>query len=201
MGRTHVHVPAFGVVLVVLVVLVAGCGRFTDRSRQRNDRRDPTCSPVSTTSTRATPHAPSGYVPVTVASVKPQGSDAAVVELVSPSRQIVQVFVGGSEGQSLRLRSAGRTPPRPLTHDLLDSVLRELHGEVVQAQVDELRDGVFIGTLVVSQDGRAISLDARPSDAIALAVGAKAPIYMAKRVIREAALTRDDDDSQGQAAP
>lgn len=190
MGRPHVHVPAFALVLVV--IFVAGCGRFTDRSRQQNDRRDPTCSPASTTSARATPHAPSGYVPVTVASIKPQGSDA-VVELVSPSRQIVQVFVGGTEGQSLRFRSAGRTPPRPLTHDLLDSVLRELHGEVVQAQVDELRDGVFFGTLVVSQDGRAISLDARPSDAIALAVGAKAPIYMAKRVLREAATTPDDD--------
>ena len=184
MGRSRVHVLAFAVALVVLVVLVAGCGRFTDRSRQRH----------------APPHAPLGYVPVTIASVKAQGG-SAVVELVSPSQQVVQVFVGGTEGQSLRLRSAGRRPPRPLTHDLLDSVLRELHGQIVQAQVDELRDGVFIGTLVVSQDGRAISLDARPSDAIALAVGAKAPIYMANRVLREAAIARDDDDSQGQSAP
>jgi bifunctional DNase/RNase len=175
-----------------MLALTTGCGRL----RHRADRRESSCTPA--TPALAEAHAPSGYVPMTVTSVKPRG-DSAVVELSSPSQEIVRVYVGGTEGQSLRLRQTGRTAPRPLTHDLLDSVLRELKAEVVQAQVDELRDGVFIGTLVVSHEGKAFNLDARPSDAIALAVGAKAPIFMAKKVIREAAtpsVTPSDDDGE-----
>lgn len=195
MARAHVKIPAF--VLLSALVFVAGCGRFAERSRQRNDRRETACAPAPAPSIRAVPQPPNGYVAVTVASIQAQGDDA-VVELLSPSREVVRVYVGGTEGQSLRLRSAHRTPPRPLTHDLLDSVLRELHAEVVQAQVDELKGGVFFGTLVVRHDGKDISIDARPSDAIALAVGAKAPIFMAKSVIRDAAPARDDEaDSHG----
>lgn len=180
--------------ILLAFLLLAGCKGRWDKSRQRAPDRS--CAPAL--GAPIVPHAPDGYVPVTVASITPLGSSEARVDLVSSSQQVVQVFVGGTEGQSLRLRMAKRAPVRPLTHDLLDSTLHELGAEIVQAQIDELRGGVFIGTLVLRQETRLIKIDARPSDAIALAVGAKAPIYMAKRVLREAATTRDDDDDPAQ---
>jgi bifunctional DNase/RNase len=75
---------------------------------------------------------------------------------------------------------------RPLTHDLLDSVIRELEGELFKVQVDELRQAIFIGSVFLRREGRIIEIDARPSDAIALALGNKVPIFMAREVLESA---------------
>jgi bifunctional DNase/RNase len=170
--------------VVVALLLVTGCGRLKAKPRARN--ADGTCAPMAHTPGIA--QAPVGYSEVRVTKMTPQGSQVRL-EVSSKSGQVVPLFIGGTEGTSLRLRLNNEAPTRPLTHDLLDGVLCELDAELVQAQVDELRDDVFIGTLVLRQQGRLVKLDARPSDAIALAVGAKAPIYMAKRVLDEAAVT------------
>src|SRR5262249_35428984 len=81
---------------------------------------------------------------------------------------------------------------RPLTHDLMDSTLHELHAKVVKVQVDELRDGVFIGSIFVRSGNRVFRVDARPSDAIALAIGNHVPIYVARAVLDEAGIRGDD---------
>lgn len=143
-------------------------------------------------------HAPPGYVEVQVLRVVPYG-DAASVELgAPPDERVLRMVVGGTEGHSLLLRREKRASPRPLTHDLFDHALRELDAEIVQAQIDDLRDGTFIGTLVLKQEDRLVTLDARPSDAIALAIGARAPIYVAERVLAESAAS---DDANGAPAP
>ncbi len=133
-----------------------------------------------------TPGAPDGYVEVTVGDVIEAGN-GATVELVEPqSHRVVTMMIGGTEGHSILLRKYGSPPPRPLTHDLLDAALHDLHAEILQVQVDKLEGGVFYGTVIVVQDERVVPLDARPSDAIALALGAKAPIYMARAVLDRA---------------
>jgi len=138
-----------------------------------------------------TPSARYGYVEVTVGDVIESGG-GATVELVEPqSHRVVTMVIGGTEGRSILLRKYGSAPPRPLTHDLLDAALHELHAEVLQVQVDKLEAGVYHGTLVLVQDERVIPLDARPSDAIALALGAKAPIYMARAVLDRAGEDRN----------
>ncbi|HEY8078418.1 MAG TPA: bifunctional nuclease domain-containing protein [Labilithrix sp.] len=138
-----------------------------------------------------TPSAPDGYVEVSVGDVTESGGGAAV-ELVEPqSHRVVTMMIGGTEGHSILLRKHGSAPPRPLTHDLFDAALHELHAEVLQVQVDTLEAGVFHGTVVLVQDERVIPLDARPSDAIALALGAKAPIYMARAVLDRAGEDRN----------
>src|SRR5690348_12081637 len=123
----------------LILVLLAGCSksRLMDKLRQRNPDRS--CAPTTGPAGAILAGAPDGYVPMTVGSVTPLRGGDARVELVSASQQVVNVFVGGTEGQSLRLRMAKRAPARPLTHDLLDRMLRELNAEVVQAQIDELR--------------------------------------------------------------
>lgn len=142
------------------------------------------------------PKAPAGYVEMKILGVTPAGG-AARVELVDPSEKIVlRIFVGGTEGHSINLRSEKRRPERPLTHDLLDRVLHELDAEILQAQVDDLKNGVFLGTLVLRRGDKTISIDARPSDVIALAIGTNAPIYVAKHVLAEAGVARNEGDEE-----
>jgi bifunctional DNase/RNase len=133
---------------------------------------------------------PAGYVEMHAWKDIALGQQAALLLVDDPPQIVLPIFIGGTEGASIHGRLTGDPPPRPLTHDLLDHVLRELHGTIVQVQVDELRTGdggggTFIGSIFV-RDGRSkrvIRLDARPSDAIALALGARCPIYVAKQVL------------------
>ena len=95
---------------------------------------------------------------------------------------------------SIQLRLDGRTFKRPLTHDLVDSVLARLGGEVLSVRVDRVEDEIFYGTLVLKNGGGQVELDSRPSDAIALAVGSNAPIYVAQGVIDAAGMRLDELD-------
>ncbi len=170
-----------------LLLMAPGCARPPEPAVV------PMALPITTPATPAPPppappapieaHAPDGYVEVHVLQVT-QGPAGSIVEIVEPeTKKVVTMVIGGTEGPSIALRSEKRAPERPLTHDLVEAMLRELRAEVLQVQVDSLEDGVFHGTVVLVQDDRRIPIDARPSDAIALALGAKAPIYMSRRVI------------------
>ncbi|HZS41460.1 MAG TPA: bifunctional nuclease family protein [Polyangia bacterium] len=135
---------------------------------------------------RAT-HAPAGYRAMEVTAVTPTGSAGYAVQLADAGRsRSITVYVGASEGLAISLRVEGRRYPRPLSMDLLDSVLRELGGELERVQIDELRDNTFHGSLIVRQGSRTIDVDARPSDALALALGRRAPILVAEPVIAAA---------------
>jgi bifunctional DNase/RNase len=82
----------------------------------------------------------------------------------------------------------GGEPPRPMTHDLLQSVVEELGGAVVRIAVTELRENTFYALITLRCNGREVEIDSRPSDAIALAVRADAPIFAADDVINESAI-------------
>jgi bifunctional DNase/RNase len=100
--------------------------------------------------------------------------------------------IGEAEGLSILSQlDEGVVPPRPLTHDLMTSVLGELRAQVVRAVVTELRDGTFYARLVLRADGRDVEVDSRPSDAIALALRAKAPIYCEAEVLDQAAINTE----------
>src|SRR5258708_27763963 len=81
-----------------------------------------------------------------------------------------------------------QSPPRPMTHDLLSDMLEQLGAQVVRITVTELRENTFYAQITVAQDGTEIEIDSRPSDAIALAIRAEAPIFAADRVIEESAI-------------
>ena len=143
------------------------------------------------------PHArvtPKGFLQMFVAGVMPNGEQHTLV-LVNPDEEILlPVGVGLPEAVSIFGRLEKKTAPRPLTHDLLDHVVTALGAEVVRVQIDDLRDGAFIGTVFLrGKDGKDIApLDARASDAVAVALSAHAPIFVARPVVDRAALTRDD---------
>src|SRR5271167_1040285 len=97
------------------------------------------------------------------------------------------IVIGIFEATSIDRRVKGMPSPRPLTHDLVASVVENLGGELRDIFISELRDHTYYAKLRIRQDGELIEVDSRPSDAIALAVTAQVPIYVAEDVIGEAA--------------
>jgi len=140
--------------------------------------------------------APKDYERASVWAVVPAGDGAAVLLLDSTNKTVLPIFVGGTEALTIRLRLDGEHYQRPLTHDLLSSIVKELGGEPIKAQIDELRNDTFIGSLFMRQGEKVIELDARPSDAIAISLGSGAPLFVARSVIRQAGVARTDIEKQ-----
>ncbi len=131
-------------------------------------------------------------VEMSVAAVLPvRGGGAAVVLIDSSRSKVLPIVVGSTEALSIHLRLAKQHLGRPLTHDLLESIVRELGGKVVRAQVDEIRGEAYIGSVFVQIGQRVARIDARPSDAIALALGNALPIFVARNVLDAAGVSPD----------
>jgi bifunctional DNase/RNase len=101
-------------------------------------------------------------------------------------RRTFAMVIGPAEATGIAFPLQKMTPPRPLTHDLFLTVFGRLNTTVTKAVITDLRDNTFFATLYLSANGSALELDSRPSDAIALAIRAKAPIYAEDRVFDRA---------------
>jgi bifunctional DNase/RNase len=138
------------------------------------------------------PAPPQGYVIMKVADVVPTSQGNAVLLTDEAEERMLPIFVGGTEALSIQLRLDAKRYERPLTHDLLDNLVGKLGGDLVKVQVDEIRGSVFVGSVFVRQAGKIISVDARPSDAIALALGRRAPIFVASKVMDASSVKKRD---------
>jgi bifunctional DNase/RNase len=96
------------------------------------------------------------------------------------------IVIGIFEATSIDRRVKGMPSPRPLTHDLVASVIESMGGELQDIFISELREHTYYAKLRIRSGGELIEVDCRPSDAIALAVTAKVPIYVNEDVIEEA---------------
>lgn len=114
--------------------------------------------------------------------------DQQFVELkeVHGSRRFT-IVIGFFEATQIDRRVKKMASQRPLTHDLLARVISDMGGTLRNILVSELRDHTYFARLRIMKDGELIEVDSRPSDAIALAVTAEAPIYVAEEVLREVA--------------
>jgi len=95
------------------------------------------------------------------------------------------IVIGVFEASSIERRVKGLASPRPLTHDLIGNVVEALGAEVQDVYINELRDHTYFAKLRIRQDGELIEIDCRPSDAIAVAVSLKVPIYVSEDVMNE----------------
>ena len=95
------------------------------------------------------------------------------------------IVIGIFEATSIDRRVKGMPSPRPLTHDLVASVIENMGGELRDIYISELRDHTYYAKLRIRNDGELVEVDSRPSDAIALAVTANVPIYVAEDVLDE----------------
>jgi bifunctional DNase/RNase len=144
----------------------------------------------STAVTVAVDTIPSGYHSMTVGTISPLYGGEYSVDLVDGDRAIT-IYVGQSEGMAIELRNEGRKFVRPLTADLLDDTMAQLGGTLDRIQVDSIIGGTYHGSLHLHQGGKSLRIDARPSDAIALAIGNHVPILVADSVIAEAGHPRN----------
>jgi len=96
------------------------------------------------------------------------------------------IVIGYYEAAAIDRRLKGIATPRPLTHDLLASVIEHLGGELEKIVINDLREHTFYAKLVIRQNGRLIEVDSRPSDAIALGIADDVPIYVEEHVLDEA---------------
>ena len=101
------------------------------------------------------------------------------------------IWIGAVEATAIAFAQQGIVPARPMTHDLLKDVLEAVDARLQAVQITELRDGIFYADLVF--DG-GVRVSARPSDAIALAIRAEAPIFAADRVIEESAIEFEGEE-------
>ncbi|MGE5333680.1 MAG: bifunctional nuclease family protein [Nitrososphaerota archaeon] len=99
------------------------------------------------------------------------------------------IWIANPEAYSIAMELQGTSSPRPLTHDLLKTVITELGGKLSSIIISDLIDDIFYARLVLDADGRHVEIDSRPSDAIALAVRMKVPIYVAENVMEQAGVT------------
>ncbi len=100
------------------------------------------------------------------------------------SRQF-PIVIGMAEAWAIDRRVKNISTPRPLTHDLLANVIRELDAELEKIVVHDLRDHTFYAKLVIRHNGTLLEVDSRPSDAIALGVASDTPIYVEDAVLRQ----------------
>ena len=96
------------------------------------------------------------------------------------------IVIGIFEATSIDRRVRGELSPRPLTHDLIISVVEQLGGEIQDIVISDLKEHTYFAKLRVRKDGELIEVDCRPSDAVALAVTARVPIYVNEEVLGEA---------------
>ncbi len=110
--------------------------------------------------------------------------------------RFLPVWIGQGEAEAIAMRLQGASVPRPMTHDLLCSVIAELGGEIEHIVINDLSNSVFYARLAVRQHGELRMIDTRPSDAIALAVRTTVPIYAEESVLDQAAIVPSPDVRQ-----
>ncbi|TAK55184.1 MAG: hypothetical protein EPO24_12390 [Bacteroidetes bacterium] len=118
------------------------------------------------------------------------GAYALILKETNGTRRL-PIIIGAFEAQSIALEIEGIKPPRPLTHDLMKTIIDSLGSDLVEILINDLRDGTFYAKLCLSHH----EVDSRPSDAIALAVRFGVPIFVAENVMDEAAFYPEDEES------
>jgi len=124
------------------------------------------------------------------------GAYALVLSEEEGTRRI-PIIVGGFEAQAIAIELEGLNPPRPLTHDLFKKFSDTFGIHLLEVNIHKLEEGVFFANVLFDNGDRQISLDARTSDAIALALRFKCPIYTTDEIVDKAGIVLDFEQAQG----
>jgi len=124
-----------------------------------------------------------------------------VVLKETDSARYLPIWIGPFEADAITIELQGVEVQRPLTHDLLKAIIHKLDAEVTQVAITELRNDTFYAQITLRVDGRRIEIDSRPSDAIALAVRERIPVYVSEDVMAQASITPEPDLESGELSP
>ena len=112
------------------------------------------------------------------------------------SDRYLPIWIGPAEADAIAVRLQDVSVARPLTHDLLRSIIDQLGATVAYIVVNDLSNDTFFARVILDVDGRSVEIDSRPSDAIALAVRASVPIFAEENVLEKAGVLLDDNEKQ-----
>ena len=124
----------------------------------------------------------------------PSSNNPIVVLRDPESQTFLPIWIGLFEASAIQMGLETADSPRPQTHDLLASMLEKLGGEVIKVVVEDLKEQTFYAVIHVKQDGKEVRIDARPSDAIALALRTESPVFVSRSVLEKAQV--DDGSSE-----
>jgi bifunctional DNase/RNase len=128
------------------------------------------------------------------------GKQPIVLLKTADGNKFLPIWIGHPEAAAILMKLQGASTPRPMTHDLVTEMLSQLEARVIRIAVTELRENTFYALITVVVNGSELEIDSRPSDAIALAVRAGAPIYAADDVIAESAIEFERDEDVNEEA-
>jgi bifunctional DNase/RNase len=125
---------------------------------------------------------PSSNVPIVI--LRDEGSDV-----------FLPIWIGIFEANAIALRIEGVEPPRPMTHDLLLASVHTLGAAIDRIVISDLQESTFFAVIHLNRNGETVTIDSRPSDAIALALRADAPIFVLRTVLEKAKAVEMNDDA------
>jgi uncharacterized protein len=137
-------------------------------------------------------------VPMTIRGLMldPISNSPIVVLKDADEKVFLPIWVGIFEANAIALQLENMDTPRPMTHDLLRNVISDLGGSVLRIVINDLRDSTFYARIFMTSAGRELEIDARPSDAIALALRTSAPIFVAQAVLDQAQTISPEDSNE-----
>ena len=168
--------PALLLVWVAALLLAAGCGDEEPEATPTPTVGVPTVTPTQTR--------------MTVDSIRLSVVDQQQVVILKTedSKRYLPIWIGPFEAQAIAVKLHDLWLPRPMTHDLLGSMIADLGGRVERIVVTDLADGTFYARVMLIASGKSVEVDSRPSDAIALALRVDAPIYVEDSVLDEVSI-------------
>jgi bifunctional DNase/RNase len=120
------------------------------------------------------------------------GSYALILGEEKGTRRL-PIIIGNSEAQAIAIKVENMSTPRPLTHDLFQTLMEEFHLMLSEVFIHKLEEGVFYAKLICSDGIKQVEIDSRTSDAIALALRANAPIYTTESILKSAGIVMEND--------
>ena len=180
-----------------LLTLVAGAVAVGCGGPEPAPTPGPTPQPEATASPTPTGPSPT-QVELVVDSVgaRDQPPQTVVILKSTDSDRYLPIWIGPFEASAIAAEIYDITASRPQTHDLMESLIRDLGGTLHHIVVSDLRDGTFYATMVVRRNGSVLNIDSRPSDAIALAVRSGAPIYAESWILEIAGVGLDEQSGR-----
>jgi bifunctional DNase/RNase len=128
--------------------------------------------------------------------VDPIANMPVVILRDAEEKNFLPIWVGVFEANAIALQMEGITTPRPMTHDLLRNIIREISGKVEQVVINNLQENTFYAQIHLRLNGKAFTIDSRPSDAIALALRMEAPVFVEESVLEKSRANDDASDAQ-----
>jgi uncharacterized protein len=125
----------------------------------------------------------------------------AVVLVAREDGSVLPLFVDETAAVAIAFRLIGHPTPHPLAQDLLDRIVPSLGAHLTEVRIDDVKDHIYTSHVVIKRANQEVVLEARPSDAVAMALTARAPVFVSRKVMSEAGISRAEIDALGKGLP